>query len=389
MRQDEVGAEAVVRVYDPETGMRGVLVIDSTINGPAGGGTRMVADLTEDEVGELARAMTYKWMIFDLPSGGAKAGIFGDPAMPAEHKRAVLRAFGRSLRPYLSNKDFLLGVGPDMGIAGADVDEIYAGAGAPNPVAWESSPRWIIDGDQAGYHLTGRGVAAAARAALDSIDRPIAGATFALEGFGQVGAGAARYLDRDGARVVAVTTIAGGLHDPQGIDIPRLLELRRQHGDGCLRVYGRGEAIAPDQLWSLPVDVIVPGARPRAIDAYNAGGVRARIVCPAGNLSVTDDAEDHLQRRGVVCVPDFVVNGGAIIATWIDILGGTPAQALAAIARMVAEVTSSILAEARASGRTPGATARARVRDRIFATRRHPISYADAQARAKQVLHFH
>lgn len=377
-----------MRVYDPETGMRGVLVIDSTINGPAGGGTRMVPDLTEDEVGELARAMTYKWMIFDLPTGGSKAGIFGDPGMPAERKRAVLRAFGRALQPYLSNKDFLLGVGPDMGIAGADVDEIYAGAGAPNPVNWESSPRWVIDGDQAGYHLTGRGVAAAARAALESLDRPVAGATFAIEGFGQVGAGAARYLARDGARIVAVTTIAGGIHDPQGLDIPRLLELRREHGDGCLHAYGRGEPIASDQLWSLPVDVVVPGARPRAIDAYNAGGVRARVVCPAGNLSVTDDAEDHLHRRGVICVPDFVVNGGAIIATWVDILGGTPEQALAAIARMVGQVTTSILGESRSTGRNPGATARSRVRDRIFATQRRPISFADAHARARRVLNF-
>jgi glutamate dehydrogenase (NAD(P)+) len=188
--------------------------------------------------------------------------------------------------------------------------------------------------------------------------------------------------------VVAVTTLAGGLHDPAGLDIARLLELRRRHGDGCLREYGRGEWIAPDRLWSLPVDVLVPGARPRAIDAYNAGAVQARIVCPAGNLSVTDDAEDHLQRRGIICVPDFVVNGGAIIATWVDIVGGTAEQALAAIGRMVGQVTSSVLAEARSSDRPPGATARRRVRDRIFAARRRPITFAEARVQAKRVLNF-
>src|SRR4051812_25659748 len=102
MRYDEVGVEAVVRVHDPKTGMRGVLVIDNSSFGPAAGGTRMCLDLTEDEVGDLARAMTYKWAIFDLPTGGAKAGIFGDPQMPADQKRDVLRAFGRALKPYLS-----------------------------------------------------------------------------------------------------------------------------------------------------------------------------------------------------------------------------------------------------------------------------------------------
>lgn len=378
-----------MRVHDPQTGMRGVLVIDNTVNGPAGGGTRMVPDLTVEEVADLARAMTYKWAIFGLPTGGAKAGIFGDAGMPAERKRGVLRAFGRALRPYLSSTDTLLGIGPDMGIEGKDVDEIYAGAGVPNIVNWESSEGSVIDGDPVSYHLTGRGVVAAARAALEDAGRPIAGARFAIEGFGQVGVGTARYLGREGAQVVAVTTLLGGIHDPQGIDIPRLLELRRRFGDACVRNYGRGESIAPDQLLSVPADVFVPGARPRAIDAYNVGAVAAQIVCPAGNLSVTEDAEERLYRRGVVCVPDFVVNGGGIIASWVDIVGGTAEQALAAVERMVGAATASILAEARSSGRPPGATARSRVRERILATRRRPISFVEARAEAKRVLKFH
>src|SRR4051812_5879469 len=101
MRDDELGPETVVRVRDAATGMRGVLVVDNSFFGPAGGGTRMAPDLTEDEVADLARAMTYKYALNGLPTGGAKAGIFGDPYMAADKKQAVLRSFGRALAPML------------------------------------------------------------------------------------------------------------------------------------------------------------------------------------------------------------------------------------------------------------------------------------------------
>jgi glutamate dehydrogenase (NAD(P)+) len=386
MGSDELGPETIVHVHDPVTGMRGVLVIDNSITGPAGGGTRMVPDLTVDEVAGLARAMTYKWAIFDLPSGGAKAGIFGDPNMHPDRKREVLRAFGQALEPYLANPDYLLGVGPDMGIEATDVDEIYAGAKATNVVTWESSDAWVIDGDPAAYHLTGRGVVAAAKAALASIGRPTAGATFALEGFGQVGAGTARYLQDEDARVIAVSTLSGAIHDPHGLDIPRLLDLRREHGDDCVLRYGRGEVITCEQLFSLAADVLVPGARPRAIDAYKEAAVRARIVCPAGNLSVTEDGEERLHARGVVCVPDFIVNGGGIIACWVDIVGGGPREALDTVARMIARTTTSVLAEAKQRNRPPAATARMLMRDQILKAKRRRRTWAEAKLEAKRVL---
>jgi glutamate dehydrogenase (NAD(P)+) len=386
MRVDELGPEAVIEVANPVVGMRGVLVIDNSVNGPAGGGTRMCLDLTVDEVMGLARAMTYKWAIFDLPTGGSKAGIFGDPMMPAARKREILHAFGHALSPYLRDTNYLLGVGPDMGIEGADADEIYAGAGARNVVTWESPNMWSIDGDDAGYHLTGCGVASSARAALESIDRPIEGATFAIEGFGQVGAGTARYVHRDGGKVVAVSTLLGAIHDPDGLDVERLLELRRAHGDACVQHYGGTEVIEPHRLFGVPVDVLIPGARPRAIDAYNEGRVSARVVCPAGNLSVTVDAEERLHRRGIVCVPDFVANGGGIIATWVDIIGGDATQALEAVRRMCGTTAASVLGDARRRDRTPAGTARERVRDRILSTQRREIPFAEATARAKEVL---
>lgn len=394
MRCDELGPEAVVRVHDQMTGMRGILVIDNTVLGPAGGGTRMVPDLAEDEVVDLARSMTFKWAIFDLPTGGAKAGVFGDPASPAEQKREVLRAFGRALAPYLRHCDSsnLLGIGPDMGITGADTDDFYRGAEAPNVCPTLYS--WLLDGDPASFHMTGRGVVSAAGAALASLGRPIEGASFAIEGFGQVGVGTARYATSAGARVVAISTLCGGIHDPRGIDVPRLLELRRQHGDRCVLEYEGAARLEPDQLFALDADVIVPGARPRAINAFNADRVRAgsrsavRIVCPAGNGSVTASAEERLHRRDVLCVPDFIANAGGIIATWADILGAGPERALATVARMVSETTTAVLAEAKHSELPASVTARSRVRDRIFerAASGRRVCFEEARSKARSVL---
>jgi glutamate dehydrogenase (NAD(P)+) len=394
MKYDELGPETVIRVHDPQSGMRGVLVIDNTVSGPAGGGTRMVSDLTEGEVAELARAMTYKWAIFGLPTGGAKAGIFGDPRMPAERKREVLRAFGRALAPHLRSRELghLIGIGPDMGITGADTEDIYEGAATPNvcPTLYT----WRIDGDPASFHMTGIGVVSAAGAALSSLGRSLEGATFAIEGFGQVGVGTARYAVRAGARVVAVTTLFGGLYDAEGLDISRLLELRRQYGDRCVLEYGAGQPLELEKLIAVDADVIVPGARPRAIDAYNAGQVRSadssgvRVICPAGNLCLTEEAEERLHRRGVLCVPDFVANAGGIIATWADLLGSSAEQALEAVERLVSRTATSVIEEAKASGKSPGASARARVRDRLLelTPKRKRLSFDEVRAQAQRVL---
>ena len=385
MRQDELGPEAVIRVRDAATGMRGVLVVDNSYFGPAGGGTRMAPDVTEDEVADLARAMTYKYAINGLPTGGAKAGIVADPGMPAERKAAVLRAFGRALAPLLRSVDegWLLGVGPDMGVGDADVDAIYHGAERANINPHFTGPIGKDDPDD----LTGFGVVVAARGALAAQRRAIAGATFAVEGFGHAGIGVARYATRDGGRVVAITTIRGGVYNAAGIDFARMLELRRQHGDDCVRHYGDGEQIAPGDLYHLPADVLVPGARPYVIDARNQHRVQAHIICAAGNIPLTEDAEELLHQRGVVVVPDFVANAGGTISVWTAILGGSADQAFAGCDKLIGASTQRVLADAAAQKLSPPAAARRSVRAQILGggpTRRIP--YAEAKAKARAVF---
>jgi glutamate dehydrogenase (NAD(P)+) len=381
VRYDELGPEAVIRVRDAATGMRGVLVVDNSFFGPAGGGTRMAPDVTEDEVADLARAMTYKYAINGLPTGGAKAGIMGDPGMPAERKAAVLRAFGRALAPMLRSADegWLLGVGPDMGIGDRDVDTIYEGAERPNINPHFTGPIGDDDPDD----LTGFGVVVAARAALAARKRTLAGATFAIEGFGHAGVGVARYATREGAKIVAITTIRGGVHDPAGIDVAKMFELRRQHGDDCVLRYGRGEPLHPSDVYYLPADVLVPGARTYVIDARNQHRIQARMICAAGNIPLTEDAEELLHQRGTVVVPDFVANAGGTISVWTAILGGSPAQAFAACDKLITASTTKVLADAEAQQLSPPVAARRRVRAQILGNTARRIPLAEAKAIAR------
>lgn len=381
IRDDELGPEAVIRVRDAVTGMRGVLVVDNSFFGPAGGGTRMAPDVTEDEVADLARAMTYKYAINNLPTGGAKAGIVADPTLPAAQRNAILRAFGRALAPLLRSVDegWLLGVGPDMGVSDVDVHTIYEGAERPNVNPGILGP--VTDDDP--HDLTGYGVVVAARAALAARGHAIAGATFAIEGFGHAGIGLARYIARAGGRVVAITTIRGGVYNASGLDLERMLALRRAHGDDCVRHYAEAEPIQPTDLYFLPCDVLVPGARPYVIDARNQHRVQAKIICAAGNIPLTEDAEERLHQRDVLVVPDFVANSGGTISVWAAILGGSPADAFAITERLIRETTGRVLADAKAQQLSPPAAARGRVRAQILGGVQRRIPFAEAKAIAR------
>ncbi|MBU2511665.1 hypothetical protein KJ966_10000 [bacterium] len=126
---DDLGPEIIFHVYDPKTGMKGVVVVDTTMNNISGGGTRMMHDITTAEIFGLARAMTHKFAIFDFPIGGAKAGIWADPGLKGEERKELLRAFGKAVKPLLSGG---ITLAADIGTDGEDVSAFYDGAGLPS-----------------------------------------------------------------------------------------------------------------------------------------------------------------------------------------------------------------------------------------------------------------
>jgi glutamate dehydrogenase (NAD(P)+) len=300
------------------------------------GGTRLAPDVSVAEVALLARAMTYKFAVLGQQVGGAKAGVRGNPADRAG-KAALMARFCAEIAP-LADAGRLL-TGPDMGTAEEDFASLRERRAAPQAISA------VVDGVPFEDLLTGYGVAAAAEAALGAAwGGGWDGRSVAIEGFGKVGGGVAREVARRGGRVVAVSTVAGCLAEPSGLDVDLLLALRRVHADACVLHYGRPTG-PPDQLFTLVnADVVVPGTRPGVISGRTAGSLPpgVRVIAPAANVPYTAQGAGVLGRRGIVALPDFVCNAGAVIG-YRSPAGATPEEVLAAVGATITELILEVL----------------------------------------------
>jgi len=346
---DDVGPQRIYHYYEPDSGMRAVLVIDHTQFRYTAGGVRMLPDITLAEMALLARAMTYKYAWLDLNCGGAKAGIWFDPQ--TQDRQAVLRAFGEALAPLLQTRAYMCG--GDMGTSYEDIEVIHRAAGLEGGEGGPAFGGKRLHGLTLDELVTGYGVIKAARRAAELLGRSLQGASIAIEGFGKVGAGCLRQAHEEGARVVAVSTLAGTRYDPQGLDAERLLALRQEAGDESVVRYPQGQLMPKEALYSLPVDVLIPGARTHTITADNARTIGAWLVVPAANAPVTAEADAILHQRGVTVVPDFVTNAGGVLLAAVGAMGGGEKEAFGVTEQRIVANTERALSEAQRLGVSP------------------------------------
>ena len=358
---DEIGPELVTHLYDPVTRMKGVVVADTTALGPTAGGIRMLPDITTKEIVRLARVMTYKFAICNVPVGGGKAGIWHDPAAPDRDE--IIRAFGRALKSIM--KERLYFPGGDMGTSDKDVETIYDIVKVEELRPSGLSLK-IKEGMPLEDHLTGFGVVAAAKTASKFADVNIEGATVAIEGFGKVGGGVARYMEKAGAKVVAISTIRGAIHNRRGLRVEKLLEMRKRYGDEVVLKYKEAEPITKEELFLLPVDVLVPSARPDVINKGNADKIRTNLISSGANLPVTQEAEEILFIKGTISVPDFVANAGGVIAGMVDRTGGTEEEAFKTVEETITSVTQEVVSTAVKEGINPKAVALRIAQERVM-----------------------
>ncbi len=313
----------------------GFVVFDLPGTPLSAGGTRLAPDVSVAEVAVLARSMTYKFAALGERVGGAKAGVRGDPA-DRTGKAELMARFCAEVRPLTDAGRFL--TGPDMGTAEEDFAPLRERRAAPAAI------RAVVAGVPFEDLLTGYGVAVAAETALGGASEGLDGRSVAIEGFGKVGGGVAREFSRRGGRVAAVSTVAGCIADPSGLDVDRLLALRQADGDACVLRYGR-PVMSPHQLFTeVNADVLVPGTRPGAIDARVARSLPpgVRVIAPAANAPYTEAGAELLCQRGIVALPDFVCNAGAVIG-YRSAPEATPDQVLAAVEARIGELIRAAL----------------------------------------------
>jgi len=351
---DELGPEKIIEIYDPQSQLRAILVIDNVAMGPSIGGIRIAPDVTVEECARLARAMTLKNAAAGLAHGGGKSVIVADPAMAMTEKEPLVRSFANAIEDI---GDYI--PGPDMGtneIAMAWVkDAIGRATGLPREIGG-------IPLDEIG--ATGFGLTVALEAAEDFSDLRIDGSRVAVQGFGSVGQHAARFLCAKGARLVAASDTRGTCFNPDGIDVRSLIDFK-QTGKPVSEYTG-GEALDCDALIDVECDIWIPAARPDVLRADNVDRLRTLVVAEGANIPATAEAERLLAERGVLVLPDFIANAGGVICASVEWHNGTESQAMSVIEEKIRANVHEVLTAARAQDKLPREAAIDMARARVL-----------------------
>ena len=341
---DEWGPENVLNVYDPETGMEGIVVIDNTARGPGKGGIRMRDGLTPKEVFELARTMTWKCALADVPFGGAMGGINACPYSP--NKLALVKAFARKISATAPSCWI---AGPDIGIGEKELEvfvrEIgHLRAATGKPIRMSGIP--------ASLGTTGFGVGVCIESTLEFLSEVVPvqdsldGLKVAIQGFGNVGSALAKYLMNKGATIVAVSDYWGGIYNPDGICMNDALKLAfAEDADHSVRSCKGTREISRDSILSVDCDILVPAAISDAITIDNVDQVRAKLIVEAANNPTTTKAEVALFKRGVLVIPDILANAGEVIGAYFEHRARNSDEAFAEIDSRIKENVRHVLEE--------------------------------------------
>ncbi|MDE3095279.1 MAG: Glu/Leu/Phe/Val dehydrogenase [Chloroflexota bacterium] len=302
-----------VRVF---TGYR---VHHNEARGPVKGGLRYSLNVSLDEVRALAMWMTWKCAVAGLPFGGAKGGVIVDPrALSSGELERMTRRFAAEIGMLIGPDADV--PAPDMGTDAQvmawimDTYSMMHGHSAPAVITGKPVS---IGGSTGRVEATGRGVLFVTQEACRARGMALAGATVAVQGFGNVGATAAKLLAEAGAKVVAVSDSEGAIYAGDGLgDIAVLVERKRTRG--LIPDSHPGTHITNAELLELPVDILVPAALEGQIHGGNAARVRAKMIVEGANGPTTPEADRILAQKGVYVVPDILANAGGVIVSYFE-----------------------------------------------------------------------
>lgn len=286
--------------------------------GPTKGGIRYHPEVDLDEVRALAMWMTWKCSLVGLPFGGAKGGVACDPtALSSKELENLTRRFTTEISPMISPEGDIpapdLGTGPKEMAWMMDTYSMHRGYSVHAIVTGKPV---LLGGSLGRDEAAGRGAGITALEALKFLGIPTKGARAVIQGFGNVGQGAARFLEGSGIRLIGVSDVFGGLYNPKGLQLSELLDHLRSHGS--LKGYPKAEAISNQELLELPCDLLLPCAVARQITEENAPRIKARVLAEGANGPTTTKGERLLLEKGVFIIPDTLCNAGGVIVSYFE-----------------------------------------------------------------------
>ena len=296
----------------------GYRVQHNTSRGPGKGGVRFHQDVCLSEVMALAGWMSIKNAVIGVPFGGAKGGVRVDPRKLSEPE------LERLTRRYTSEIGII--IGPDKDIPAPDVNtnekimawmmDTYSMMHGATSTAVVTGKPLSLGGSRGRRDATGRGVFVCGRAAAGKIGLAVEGARVCIQGFGNVGNAAARCFAQAGAKVIAVQTVEGTVHNPAGLDIARLSA--HQDAGRPLAEFAGATMIPDAAFWELESEFLIPAALEQQITAANAGKIRTRLLIEGANGPTTPEADDILAAHGIVVVPDVIANAGGVTVSYFE-----------------------------------------------------------------------
>ena len=295
----------------------GFRVVHNDSRGPAKGGIRYHPDVTLDEVRALAALMTLKTAVVNVPYGGAKGAVVCNPKVLSQGE------LERLSRRYAAEIAFF--IGPSVDIPAPDVGtnpqvmawmmDTYSTMRGYSPAVITGKPL-EIGGSKGRFEATGRGCMISALLAAKHVGVNATEATVVIQGFGNVGAIAAKLLAEEGCLIIAVSDSRGGVYSPNGLELEGLVAHKAE--TGSVVGFKNTEAITNAELLELPCDILVPAALEHQLVEANAGAVKAKIIAEGANAPTTPEADQILYANGVFVVPDVLTNAGGVIVSYLE-----------------------------------------------------------------------
>jgi len=289
-----------------------------SVRGPHKGGLRYHPEVTRDECVGLGMWMTWKCAVMDLPFGGAKGGISVNPKeLSDREKEQLTRRFTEELRDVIGPTIDI--PAPDMGTDPQtmawlmDAYSMQEGETIPGVVTGKPP---VIGGSKGRDSAPGRSVAIIAREAIDYYEKDIQQTSVAIQGYGSVGANAARLLDEWGANVVALSDVNGGIYDTNGLDTHSIPTHHEE--PEAVMTHDAPETVSNDELLELDVDVLIPAAIGNVLTADNADAVDADIIVEGANGPTTTAASEIFAERDIPLIPDILANAGGVTVSYFE-----------------------------------------------------------------------